>query len=205
MQFDISGHIIRIEQSEKTYCKCVIKDNFSSVIVLIPSSLLKHVNIDDEVEIWGQLKGYEFNGKIYNNLFAKGLIITAKKFVLVKIEEIGGENPHLKILQYSPLPFDTEKINKIILDIKDQTGATLPAEVSPVEAMLFKKLELAPYHNMYASHLEKAIQKEHVLREIDKIIFNGRSSLFFKEKFNSQFAFVFTPEVDELVEIPNSV
>ncbi len=114
MSFNISGQIIQIDDPVKAHSKCIVKDLYSSVMILIPYELLKDIHLNDEVEIWGHLKGYNYNGKIYNNLFAKSLIKYDQLYTYLKMEHIDDqENPQFKILKYAQTPFLTEDFNNL--------------------------------------------------------------------------------------------
>lgn len=202
MNFDVCGQIIQIEQSVKMHCKCIIKDSFSSVVVLIPSNLLKDISINDEVQILGQIKGYEYNEKIYNNLFAKSIIKCDQKYVLLKKENIADSaNPHFKILKYSPGPFDTEEMNKIIIEENKNTVRTSLGNKGLLKLFLTKNQESSLYYNAYSSNLQKAMLAEHIYKEEEVIKINQGSSYFSKIINKARFVFFGKEETRSLYSI----
>ena len=180
MDFTASGHILQIEIGVKTYSKCTLKDAFSSVMILIPVGLLKDICINDEVEVWGQLKGYEFKGKIYNNLFAKSITKVNQRYILLKKKIVDGElNPRFEIIKYSPIPHSVADICEYMLG--QQRGATNSSTFdSPNRYLGLDSSEVRLFHNAYSSNLAKSLDKGLIYKEHNMIILNENCNSFSK-------------------------
>ena len=180
MDFTSSGHILHIENEVKTYSKCIIKDAFSSVMILIPLELLKEISINDEVEIWGQLKGYGYNGKIYNNLFAKSITKVNQRYALLKKHIVEAElNPQFEIIKYSPTPHSVADICEYLLELQGGAADSLTNE-SPSRYLGLDSSEVRLFHNAYSSNLSKSLDKGLIYKEHNMIILNENCNSFSK-------------------------
>lgn len=181
MSFTISGHIVQINATEKAHSKCIVKALSSSLMIIIPVELLKDISVGDEVDIWGQLKGFEYNSKIYNNLFAKGVIKISNKFMLLKY--IDGNN--FNILKYSPSPINAEKKEPAIPGKENIRNGDFDLS----NFFKIEKQQSMFIANAYSSHVQKALKENMLTIENEIIRLNDDTTYFTKDVHEAPFVF----------------